>query len=91
MANPKIRTSAAACFAILFAFLAVTLVIEPGCTGGRTAPVTGGPTSSGGSTAAPSPVPANPAPPDTAPPPPAPTRGAAQDFARTPPTTPPGR
>jgi hypothetical protein len=80
---------AAACFAILFTILAATLVVEPGCSG-RTAPVTSGPTSSGGSTA-PNPGAANPAPPETAPPGPAPTRGATQDFARTPPTTPPGR
>ena len=83
--------SAAFCFAILFAILAATLVVEPGCSGSHTAPITGGPTSSGGSTAAPNPVPGNPAPPETAPPGPAPTRGATQDFARTPPTTPPGR
>ena len=79
---------AGACFAILVTIFATALVAAPGCSG-RTAPVSSGPTSSGGSTA-PNPAPANPAPPETAPPAPAPTRGA-QDFARTPPTTPPGR
>ena len=79
---------AAARLAMLAGLLVATFLGMPGCSG-RTAPVTGGPTSSGGSTA-PNPAAANPAPPDSAPPAPAPTRGA-QDFARTPPTTPPGR
>jgi len=76
----------------LFASVGVAagVAVGIGCSG-RTAPVNSGPTSSGGSTAPPNPMPANPAPPETAPPAPAPTRGATQDFARTPPTTPPGR
>jgi hypothetical protein len=78
---------ATACLFLLASILAAALGFESGCTG-RTAPVTGGPTSSGGSTNPAPPV--NPAPPGPTPAP-STTRGAALDFERTPPTTPPGR
>jgi hypothetical protein len=76
-----------ACLFALLVILTAALGLESGCTG-RTAPVTGGPTSSGGSTAPP-PAPAVPPPVPT--PAPSTTREPAIDFARTPPTTPPGR
>jgi hypothetical protein len=75
------------CLFVFLVILTATVGLEAGCTG-RTSPVTGGPTSSGGSTAPP-PAPAVPAP--AASPAPSTTRGPALDFARTPPTTPPGR
>ncbi|MDQ6891790.1 MAG: hypothetical protein M3167_03820 [Acidobacteriota bacterium] len=71
-----------ACLFVLV-LLATALGLGAGCTG-RTAPVTGGPTSSGGSTAPP-PAPVVPAP--AASPGPSTTRGPALDFARTPPIT----
>ena len=89
MATQKNRVhSAAACFAILLAILTATSLsprlLRPDRARDERPDI--------GRLDRP-PIPPRPTPllPEPAPPPPAPTRGAGQDFARTPPTTPPSR
>ena len=87
MADRGNRTRPVTAWLFVFLSILTALAFDAGCTG-RTAPVTGGPTSSGGSTAPP-PAPAVPPPVPT--PAPSTTREPALDYARTPPTTPPAR